>query len=408
MSMMGKAQLANLAVFGGERLFEDDLPVAQVYLPRREEFDGWFGAIFDRAYYTNHGPLVSTLERAVRDRLGVRHAIAVTNGTVALMVALTALDISGEVVVPSFTFPATVQALKWSGLGHVFADVDADTHMLTPDLVEAVRTPETTGVLGVHVWGRPCAPESMEDYCRRHRIALLFDACHAFGCGPVHRLIGNYGSAEIFSFHATKIVNAAEGGCIVTNDDDLAARIRTVRSFHRTPADRDVRRRLNAKMSEAQAAMALMSLGSLEHNIAANGAVLEVYRSGLRDIPGLNLVEPVTGLATNHQYCVVEVSETSALDRDGFLLAIRPEGVLARRYFAPGVHRLAPYSGSTQAPLPNTERLCRTLLQLPLGAQVSPDQARWIVDLLAFVAANAGNVARRLEQLAPEMPGASR
>lgn len=394
---MVKSSVSDLAVFGGHRVFEKDRVVGQVYLPPRKTFDTWFDAIFERQYYANHGPLVTRLDEVIAERLDVGHAVSVTNGTVALMVALTALELTGDVVVPAYTFPATIQALFWTGLRPVFADVDPETHMLTPETVAKALTPETSGVVGVHVWGRACAPLELHDYCRQKGVRLLFDACHAFGCSHGRRMMGNFGDAEVFSFHATKIVNGAEGGCITTNDSDLAAKLKTIRNFHRSPMDQDVAVRINGKMTEAQAAMALMSLSDFEIYVDKNRAIYDVYRRSFSGRSDVRAVEFDESELNNYQYAVFELDDASPLSRDELLSVLRSEGVLARRYFAPGVHKLFPYNKEHDPTvLPVTDKLCDSVFQLPVGAQVTPAEGEMISELVNFVLDNAGELKARL------------
>ncbi|MBK5948246.1 hypothetical protein CH339_05015 [Rhodobium orientis] len=372
-------------------------------MPARDTFDTWFDAIIERRYYTNHGPLVSRLDRAIAERLDVKHAVSVTNGTVALMVALVALELSGDVIVPAFTFPATVQALHWAGLTPVFADVDSRTHMLTAESVAKVKTDRTSAVLGVHVWGRACAPAELEAYCRQNDLRLLYDACHAFGCSFDGKMIGNFGDAEVFSFHATKIVNAAEGGCITTNDDDLAARLITARNFHRSPKDQSVYVRLNGKMSEAQAAMALMALSQFEEFVDRNEAIYSTYERGLEGTSGIKAIRYDRRNRNNFQYAVFEIEPESSLSRDQILDVLRAENIYARRYFFPSVHRLSPYCDALDGEkreLPVTTSLCQTVLQLPLGAQINPEDAELIAALLDLILENGDEIKARAEATA--------
>ncbi|MCW2308635.1 DegT/DnrJ/EryC1/StrS family aminotransferase [Rhodobium gokarnense] len=392
-----KATISDFQVFGGSPTFDVDRVVGQVYMPDREVFDTWFSAISERAFYTNHGPLVARLDAVIADRLEVANAVSVTNGTVALMVALTALELSGDVIVPAFTFPATVQAVVWAGLRPVFADVDPVTHNLTPETVAAAMTPETTCVLGVHVWGRPCEPAGLKAFCRQNALRLAFDACHGFGCSHDGRMLGNFGDVEVFSFHATKIVNGAEGGCITTNDDELAARLRTVANFHRSPADRDCKVRINAKMTEAQAAMALMALSEFEQYVDRNRAIYEVYREQLGPRSDVRMIAFDASELQNYQYAVFELGDEAGISRDDLLAVLRREGVHARRYFAPGVHKLHPFEeGRNGPPLPITDQLCDTLFQLPVGAFVTPQDARLIANLVSVILDNADAFSQRL------------
>ncbi|XKH39411.1 DegT/DnrJ/EryC1/StrS family aminotransferase [Azospirillum doebereinerae] len=229
--------------------FETPLHVGQLNLPAAEAFREAFDGIFDRRFFANHGPLEQRLDRELASLFGVRNAVSVVNATAALMLVLRALDLDGEVIVPSFTFPATVQAVVWAGLRPVFCDIDPQTQTLTAARVAPKIGPATAAVLGVHIWGRGCDPLELEALTASRGVKLVFDAAHAVGATFRGRRFGGFGNAEVFSFHATKILNGAEGGCITTDDDDLAARLRTMRSFHDTDERVPGLLRLNAKIS---------------------------------------------------------------------------------------------------------------------------------------------------------------
>ena len=237
----------------GTLVNDEPLPVGQLYFPSRERFRKAFDGIFDRRYFTNHGPLVNKLDQEIAEYLGTRHAVCVTNGTIAIMIACVAMGLKGSVIVPSFTFPATVQALVWAGLEPIFCDIDPETHCISADLASTLIREDTSAIFGVHVWGRPCNTRQLSKIGEQFNIKIFYDACHAFGCGHESRKIGNFGELEIFSFHATKVLSSGEGGCITTNDDELAERLRTIRSFHESHTYSDCPLRINGKMSEAQA-----------------------------------------------------------------------------------------------------------------------------------------------------------
>ena len=268
--MTTKRRLKDLALFGGTPAFTEPLQVDQLYLPRWSDFEEMCRGIFRRRYFANHGPLVRELDDRFAEHLGVRNAVSITNGTLSLMVAAKALDLSGQVIVPAFTFPATAQALSWAGLTPVFCDVDPTTHNLSVELVEPLINDQTCAVLGVHLWGRACNPYDLADLCDRHGLLLFFDAAHAINCTYDGRKIGGFGCVESFSFHATMMLNGAEGGCLTTNDDELANCIRTVKNFHESQSFAKVPLRINGKMSEAQAGMVLLGLKELPNNISRN------------------------------------------------------------------------------------------------------------------------------------------
>lgn len=352
--------------------FDTPLHVGQLNLPSVDAFEVAFKGIFARQFFTNHGPLEQELDAALASYFGVRHAVSVVNGTVALMIALQTLDLRGEVIVPAFTFPATVQAIAWAGLTPVFCDVDPHTQTITAPLAAAAITANTVAILGVHVWGRAADPDGLELLARERGLKLVFDAAHAVGCTSRGRLIGGFGDVEAFSFHATKILNGFEGGCITTNDDGLAARIRVARSFH---ADDDAGAsilRLNAKISEAQAAMALLSLDHLDQWTEDNRHRYERYRRELQGIPGLYFIDYCAGERSNYQSVVLRICEEElGMPRDHLLRILESKNILARKYFSPGVHNIPPFCDLSTKELPVTDELCRTLIQLPTGQMVS-------------------------------------
>jgi dTDP-4-amino-4,6-dideoxygalactose transaminase len=374
-----------IALLGAPPAFERPLHVAQVNLPPWDKVETAFKGIFERYYFANHGPLVRKLDDAFAETVGVEHAVCVTNGTVALMLLARALELSGAVIMPSFTFPAAAQALVWAGLRPVFCDVDRRTQMITAQAVEPLITPETVGVLGTHLWGRACHPDALADLCERRGLKLFFDACHAIACTHRGRHIGCFGSGEAFSFHATKVLNAGEGGCITTNDAKLADRLRTMRSFHGSETFAPVPVRFNGKMSEAQAALALLSLDDLAENIEANKTRYRAYVNGLAGLPGISVVAYDPAEDNNYQYVVIEVEETIfGLTRDQLLTALQAENVLCRRHFYPGVHRLAAFTSPDLA-LPNTDFLINRVLQVPTGQAMSVEDVERVCQCIRSI-----------------------
>ncbi|MEB3172409.1 MAG: DegT/DnrJ/EryC1/StrS family aminotransferase [Cyanobacteriota bacterium] len=339
---------------------------------------------FGRRWLTNRGPLVQQLEAALQEQLGVAHVIACANGTVALELAARAAELRGEVILPSFTFVATAHALQWQGLRPVFADVDPDTYNLDPAAVEALITPATSAIVGVHLYGRPCAIAPLQELADRHGLALLFDAAHAFGCAADGRAIGSHGLCEVFSFHATKVFNTGEGGAIATNDGALAERVRLLQNFGFAAEDRVVALGLNGKMSELNAALGLANLRHLPRFVATNRRHHGTYRQELDGVEGLRVIDFGAQSASNYHYVIVEVdADHFGCQRDALRDHLTAHGVLARRYFTPGCHRQPPYSGSAAADhLPQTERLSERLLALPNGMQLGGGDMRRICRLI--------------------------
>lgn len=359
--------------------------VGQMNTPTKQQFREEFEGIFDRQFYTNHGPLERALDDALAARLGVRNAVSVVNGTTALMLALDALALKGEVILPAFTFPATVQAVAWMQFTPVFCDVDPVTHMLTAERVAALIGDRTAAILGVHVWGRACDPHGLSQLARQHGLKLIFDAAHGMGCSYRGRPIGGFGDAEIFSFHATKIVNGLEGGCIATDDGDLAQRLRIMRSFHAEDASQALWR-MNAKISEAQAAMALLGLRDLDRLIEQNRHRYHRYRAGLNAISGVQFIDYAGDEQNNYQYIVAAIEpQALGMTRDELLDRLQAQKIFARRYFFPGMHRIAPFS-ERRWDLPVTDSLCRSLIQLPSSQDMDEDDVAAICETLRMIA----------------------
>jgi dTDP-4-amino-4,6-dideoxygalactose transaminase len=367
------------------QLFAEPLCVGRPNLGDKQKLLDRFEEVLDRGWLTNDGPNVRAFESEIARYLDVRHCIAVSNATIGLQIAIAALGLSGEVVVPSFTFPATAHALAWQGITPVFCDVDPLTHNIDPVAVERLIGPKTTAILGVHLWGNPCAIDALSEIANRHRLSLLFDAAHAFGCSYNGRMIGNFGRAEVFSFHATKFLSTGEGGAIATNDDDLANKMRRLRNFG-IQEDQVVDLGINGKMSELAAVMGLTALESREEFIARNHSNVAAYDRALTGIQGVKLFSVSSHERQNYQYVVVEVSEgATGMSRDRLVAALHAENVLAKRYFYPGCHRLEPYRSAFEAQcssLPHTERLCERLMQLPTGMAVSEADIARIGDFL--------------------------
>jgi dTDP-4-amino-4,6-dideoxygalactose transaminase len=332
--------------------------------------------------------MVREFEAIVARRLGVKHCVAVCNGQTGLEIAARALGLTGEVIVPSYTFIATAHALLWQGITPVFADIDAQTHNLDPAAVEKAITARTTGIVGVHLWGRPAPVEALQALASAHGLQLMFDAAHAFGNTHSGRPIGGFGRCEVFSFHATKFVNCGEGGAITTNDDALAAKIRLMKNFGFAGYDNVIRIGTNGKMSELNAAMGLTNLEAMGRFVEANRRNHAAYERELRDVPGLEVVRYDEREACNRQYVVVEVDRASGCDRDQLVNALHAENVLARKYFWPGCHRMRPYRDlfpDAGGVLPATETVAARVVVLPTGESVSADDVKAICGLIRHV-----------------------
>jgi len=363
----------------------DAIHVGRPNIGDRDAFLALVAEAVDRRWLSNNGPLVQQLEQRVADYLGVRHCIAMCNGTIALEIAIRALGLSGEVIVPSYTFIATAHALSWQGITPVFADIDPRTHNLDPDSVRRMITPRTSGIIGVHLWGRPAQVGALQDVADEHGLRLLFDAAHAFGCTLGGRMIGGFGRCEVLSFHATKFFNTLEGGAIVTNDDALADTARLMRNFGFAGFDNVVHPGTNGKMTEVSAAMGLVNLDSLHDFVSTNRSHHGRYTELLAGLPGISVLQYDAAEHNNWQYVVLEVTEECPSSRDAIVDALQAQGILARKYFWPGCHRMKPYRElypHAGMLLPNTERVADRVVVLPTGTGVDDGDVARICEII--------------------------
>lgn len=390
----------DLAVVTGKPAFAEPLHVGRPNLGDRERLVARLNDMLERRWLSNNGTYVQQFEQRLADYLGVKHCIAMCNATIALEITIRALRLTGEVIVPSFTFIATAHALQWQEITPVFCDIDPRTHNLDPNRVEAMITPRTSGVIGVHVWGRPCQVEALEDIAERHNLRLMFDAAHAFGCSHEGQMIGNFGNAEVLSFHATKFFNTFEGGAVTTNDDVLAQKIRLMKNFGFAGYDNVVYIGTNGKMTEIAAAMGLTNLESLDEFVAVNRANYHCYQAEFADVPGISLVSYDESDACNYQYVVLEVDqEVCGLHRDHLLKVLHAENVLARRYFWPGCHRMEPYRSyfpHSGLLLRNTERVADRVLVLPTGTAVNQQDISAIGGIIRAALSDVSSVRERV------------
>lgn len=395
-----KEKITDLAILGGAPAFEEKLHVGCPNIGNRDRLLTRINDLLDRKWLTNNGPYVKEIEQKIAEMLDVKHCIAMCNGTAALEITIKASGLAGEVIVPSFTFIATAHALQWHGITPIFCDIEPQTHNIDPQQAEQMITPYTTGIIGVHLWGRPCNVEFLTEIAQHHNIKLFFDAAHAFGCSYKRKMVGNFGNAEVLSFHATKFFNTFEGGAVVTNDDELANKLQLMRNFGFTDYDKVISIGVNGKMNEVSAAMGLTSLESMEKFIEVNHRNYIKYQQQLKNIPGVSMLTYDESEKSNYQYIVLEIDDTVAhVSRDQLQEILWAENVMARRYFYPGCHRMEPYRScypSLGLLLPNTDRLCQQVMLLPTGTAVSVAEITEICQIIDFVVMHNAEVQRRL------------
>lgn len=400
---MGQMRLRKLGIEGGEPLFKSPLYVGCPNIGDRQQLMLRINQVLDRKILTNGGPMVQIFERKLAEFTGVRHCIATCNGTTALELAIRAVGMTGEVIVPSMTFVATAHALHWQGIKPVFCDIDPVTHQIDPQKIETLITPRTSGILAVNLWGRTCEIDAIEAVAKKHGLKLIFDSAHALGASFQGTVVGGFGDAEILSFHATKFVNSLEGGAILTNDDDLANTLCLMRNFGFVGRDRVENVGINGKMNEVQAAMGITSFDSMDDFIEVNRQNYYTYQRGLRGVSGIRVLPYDEREYNNYQYIVVEVDEgRSGICRDDLINILRTENVDVRRYFYPGCHRMEPYVSQRDvrnSGLIQTESVLSRVVTLPTGTRVNAVDVRKIVALIRALVSNSDEVNFRLERI---------
>lgn len=385
-----------LAVLGGVPKFSEPLHVGRPSIGDAAAMRERLDEIFQRRWFTNDGPLVRQFEREIARYVDVKHCILMCNATIALEIAIRALELKGEVIIPSYTFVATAHALQWQQISPVFADINPRTHNIEPRSVRKLLTPKTSAIIGVHLWGRACDTDALAELAAENNLKLIYDAAHAFGCSRRGSMIGGFGDCEVFSFHATKFLNSFEGGAVVTNNDNLADKVRLMRNFGFIGYDNVVYIGTNGKMTEICAAMGLTSLEAVDHLISINRRNYDTYRKELSGLPSISIIEYDRQERNNYQYVVIEVDpDTALLSRDELILMLHAENVLARRYFWPGCHKMEPYRSlqpNTATSVPETERVAARVILLPSGQAVDARSVELICQILKLGFKNSAAV----------------
>jgi dTDP-4-amino-4,6-dideoxygalactose transaminase len=366
--------------------FSEPIYVTRPLLPPLDDVRERLEEVWQARWLTNGGDQHVRLEHALLARLGVPHLSLFNNGTIALLVALRALDLRGEVITTPFTFPATPHVLAWSGITPVFADIEPDRLTIDPARVEALITPKTTAILGVHVYGVPCDVEALAGIARRHGLRLLYDGAHAFGVRYHGRGIGTFGDATMFSFHATKLFHTAEGGAIACADEELRHRIERQKNFGIAGQETVECIGINGKMNELQAALGLSVLAGMDAEIRRRREILAMYQARLGGVPGLSLMPELPGVESSYQYCAVRIDgSTFGQSRDEVQQTLKSFNVFARKYFFPlcsdyDCYRDLP--SADPACLPVARAAASQVLCLPLYGSLEPEAVQTICDIV--------------------------
>ena len=360
--------------------------VTQPALPPLEEFVPYLAQIWASKILTNCGPFHQQLEQALCDHLGVKHISLFTNGTIALVTALQALRISGEVITTPYSFVATAHSLLWNGIKPVFVDIDPITLNLDPDSIEAAITPQTTAIMPVHCYGRPCDVTRIQKIADNHGLKVIYDAAHAFGVQWHGGSILNNGDLSVLSFHATKPFNTFEGGAIVCPDAGTKQHIDQLKNFGFVDEVTVVDAGINGKMSEINAAFGLLQLKGIDAALQSRKAIDARYRKGLSDAAGIYCLPDAKETVANYAYFPILVRPEYPLSRDVLYRKLQGNGIFARRYFYPLISDFPMYNGmpsAAHANLPVATKAASEVICLPIYPALGNESVDRIVALVA-------------------------
>lgn len=362
------------------------ITVTSPLLPDLGEFNQLLKEIWDSRWITNNGSFHQRLESALADYLKVPFVSLFTNGTLPLITALQALRISGEVITTPYSFVATTHALWWNGIKPVFVDVDTSTGNIDPSCIEAAITPKTTAIMPVHVYGKPCDTEDIQEIADKYGLKVIYDAAHAFGVEVNGKSVLNSGDLSTLSFHATKVYNTIEGGAMVMHDAKTKQRIDYLKNFGFAGETEVVAPGINSKMDEIRAAYGLLNLQQVDASIEARHQVAIKYREALRDVEGVSFFEDMPGVKHNYSYFPIFIdSELYGMTRDELYFKMRDAGVLGRRYFYPLITEFSTYRGLPSASpenLPRAHRMASSVICLPMHHALSDTDIEKVINCI--------------------------
>jgi dTDP-4-amino-4,6-dideoxygalactose transaminase len=364
-----------------ERIF-----VTQPFLPPLDEFYQSLGKIWQSKWLTNDGQFHIEFEKKLAEFLGVEYVSLFTNGTLALITALQALKITGEVITTPFSFVATTHALWWNGIKPVFVDIEPDFCTINPQRIEAAITPQTTAILPVHVYGNPCNLIKIQHIADTYGLKVIYDAAHAFGVKHKGISVLNYGDMSILSFHATKVFNTFEGGAIICHDQKTKTRIDFLKNFGFADETTVVAPGINAKMNEFQAALGLLQLKYYDQAVSKRKVITQLYRNLLKDIKGIRYLEDYPDLDYNYSYFPVFINKSaSGKTRDEVYHLLKANNIFSRRYFYPLISQFPTYRGlpsSSGENLPEANKIADEVLCLPIYPDLEHTAVERIVQII--------------------------
>ena len=365
---------------------KDIITVTSPLLPNLDEFTESLKEIWESKWITNNGQFHQKLEAALAEYLKVPYVSLFTNGTLPLLTALQALRITGEVITTPYSFVATTHALWWNGIKPVFVDIDPSTGNIDPQKIEAAITPRTTAILPVHVYGKPCDTEAIQEIADKYGLKVIYDAAHAFGVEVNGESLLNAGDMSTLSFHATKVFNTIEGGAMVMHDEKTKQRIDYLKNFGFANEVEVVGPGINSKMDEIRSAYGLLNLKQVDAAIAARQKVAVAYREALRNVDGISFWDDMPGVRHNYSYFPIFVdAKKYGMTRDELYMKMKDQGVWGRRYFYPLISEFSTYRGlesSRPENLLNAHMMADTVICLPMHHALREEEINRIIDCI--------------------------
>ncbi len=362
------------------------ITVTSPLLPNLDDFHKMLQDIWDSKWITNNGSYHKQLEKALAEYLKVPYVSLFTNGTLPLITALQALRITGEVITTPYSFVATTHALWWNGIKPVFVDIDWKTGCIDPNKIEAAITPKTTAIMPVHVYGKPCDTEAIQQIADKYGLKVIYDAAHAFGVEVNGESILNAGDMSTLSFHATKVYNTIEGGAMVMHDEKTKARIDYLKNFGFAGETEVVAPGINSKMDEMRSAYGLLNLRQVDAAIEARHQVAIKYREALRNVDGIEFWDDLPGVKHNYSYFPIFVHQkTYGMTRDELYFKMKEQGILGRRYFYPLISDFSTYRtlpSATKENLPVATEMAREVICLPMHHALTDEDIERILNCI--------------------------
>lgn len=366
--------------------FDETIPVTSPLLPDLDEFHGMLKEIWKSKWITNNGNFHKQLEKELAEYLKVPYLSLFTNGTLPLITALQALHITGEVITTPYSFVATTHALWWNGIKPVFVDIDLATGNMDPEKIEAAITPRTTAIMPVHVYGKPCNTEAIQEIADKYGLKIIYDAAHAFGVEVNGKSLLNAGDMSTLSFHATKVYNTIEGGALVMHDEKMKKRIDYLKNFGFADEITVVGPGINSKIDEIRAAYGLLNLHQVDAAIEARHRVAVKYRKELRNVEGISFFDDMAGVKHNYSYFPIFVeAEKYGMTRDELYSKMKEQNVLGRRYFYPLISTFSTYRGLDSASpsnLPNAHKMANSVICLPMYHNLKESEIERVINII--------------------------